>query len=75
MDDPQIIVGAPPHAGYFVPSRSVEGAFRYVRGNTCTCPAGANKRPCWHIRAVTDLVNANRERRPASPINPAAFVD
>lgn len=75
MGDAQIILGAPPHAGYFVPSRSVEGAWRYVRGNECSCPAGANKRPCWHVRAVTELVNANREPRPVPKINPAMFVD
>lgn len=62
--------------GYMVRSKSVEGAWRLVRGNTCTCPAGT-RRSCRHRRLVDEhcrAINA-KHARPVAPPHISALVD
>lgn len=62
--------------GYFVKSRSDEGAWWLVHGSTCSCPAGRSGTPsCWHRRQVEQFcrqVDAELAR-PAAPAAPASF--
>lgn len=61
--------------GYFVPSKSVEGAFRLVYGNECSCPATGPS--CRHRKLVAAFcAQQDAERRPARvPVNVSAMVD
>jgi hypothetical protein len=73
--DPPAVIHVPGW-GYMVRSKSVEGAFRLVRGNTCSCPA-AGARTCRHRRLVAAYCAAEdrAHARPVAPVNPSMFVD
>lgn len=62
-------------AGYFVKSRSSEGAYRLVNGDECSCPSFAIQ--CWHKMQVAALVRMDnvRHRRYQAPVNVSALVD
>lgn len=62
--------------GYIVASLSVPGAWRYVEGRSCSCPAG-KARTCRHRRAVAEFcAGQNREHnRPVAPPHVAALCD
>jgi hypothetical protein len=62
--------------GYIVRSASVPGAWRLVRGDGCSCPAGG-RRSCRHRRLVAAFCRAEDElrRRPVGAVNPGMFVD
>lgn len=60
--------------GYFVASASVEGCWRYVYGDTCSCPAGAHgARTCRHRRAVLAFEAARAPRLAAVPPSAGFF--
>ncbi len=61
--------------GYIVPSKSVEGAFRLVWGNECSCPATGKS--CRHRRLVSAYCAQQdaARRRPSAPVNVSAMVD
>lgn len=61
--------------GYFVPSKSVEGAFRLVWGNECSCPATGPS--CRHRKLVAAFCAAqDAARRPARvPVNVSLMCD
>ncbi len=62
--------------GYMVRSKSVPGAWRYVRGNECSCPAGT-KRTCRHRQLVAAHcrdIDA-QHARPAGAVRASMFVD
>lgn len=62
--------------GYMVASKSVEGAWRFVLGNGCSCPAGG-RRTCRHRQAVDAHLRAlsAAHARPAGAVNPSLLVD
>jgi len=80
-DAPDLPVGFVTHAqgiGYFVKSRSTEGAWWLVAGRSCSCPAGqAGRERCWHRAQVQAFVARINEklRRPTPPPNISALVD
>lgn len=61
--------------GYFVPSKSVDGAFRLVWGNECSCPATGKS--CRHRKLVAAYCAAQdaQRRRPSVPVHVSAMVD
>lgn len=62
--------------GYFVKSRSTEGAWWLVVGRTCSCPAGqAGRLSCWHRRQVEQFCREldRSMARPAGKPAPAGF--
>lgn len=67
--------------GYFVKSRSTEGAWWLVAGRTCSCPAGqAGRERCWHrsqVEAFCRKLDAelDADRPPAKPAPASWFVD
>lgn len=80
-DGPEVRMG---HAGgYFVRSASTPGAWWFVWGVECSCPAGqravdtGSPKRCRHLRAVVEFAaeqNRKNERlRP--PVNVAAAID
>lgn len=67
-----------PGLGYFVKSRSTEGAWWLIAGRTCSCPAGrAGRERCWHRSQVAAFVAKINEahKRPTAPPNISALVD
>jgi hypothetical protein len=61
--------------GYFVPSQSVEGAFRLVWGNECSCPATGPS--CRHRKLVAAYcAKQDAARRPTRvPAATSLMVD
>lgn len=74
MDGPE--VAAVQGGGYIVRSLSVPGAWRFVWGKTCSCPAG-ERRSCRHRKAVDAFVRdrSAKNRRPSAPPHISALVD
>ena len=52
------------NVGYFVKSRTTDGAWWLVSADGCTCPA--RTRSCWHIGRVLEKVRADEARNPLS---------
>lgn len=69
-DDVLRVVGG----GYMVASRSVPGAWRYVHGNSCSCPAGG-RRTCRHRRRTVEFERERTAPRPVATVYPSIFVD
>lgn len=61
--------------GYVVTSKSVDGAFRLVWGNECSCPATGPS--CRHRKLVAAWCAQQdaKCRRPAAKVNVSAMVD
>lgn len=61
--------------GYVVTSKSVDGAFRLVWGNECSCPATGPS--CRHRKLVAAYcAQQDAARRPARvPVNVSAMCD
>lgn len=60
--------------GYFVKSRSTEGAWWHVVGSDCSCPA--TTRNCWHVRRTYEYEKRmGPPPRPIAPPNVSALVD
>lgn len=61
--------------GFMVRSKSVDGAWRLVSGDSCSCPARV--RICRHRQLVdAHLLERNRKNaRPTAPANVAALCD
>lgn len=64
-----------PGQGYLVRSRSTEGAWWFVVGNDCSCPAGRHGHLCWHIRQTFAFEKLMATPRPSVPTNVSAMVD
>lgn len=63
-----------PGLGYFVRSRTTEGAWWLVNGKGCTCPATIEH--CHHVRQAYAWERANGPApRPTPPTNISALVD
>lgn len=73
-EDPEVLVVR--SGGYMVRSASVPGAWRFVWGSECSCPAG-DKPTCRHRKAVREFCRDNdlRHARPSAPANISALVD
>lgn len=76
-DLPAGYVRQAPGLGYFVKSRTSEGVWWLVAGNTCSCHAGRAERHCWHLTQVEAFCRALnvKHARPAAPANISALVD
>lgn len=76
---PVLPAGYVTHApvGYFVQSRTTEGVWYLVHGDTCSCRAGQDGHRCWHLRQVEAFCRElNRKHaRPVAPVNVSALVD
>ena len=61
--------------GYFVLSRSTPGAWWFVWGDECSCPARVKR--CFHVQQVERFVAAldDIRKRPSAKPNVSAMVD
>lgn len=63
------------NVGYYVRSRTTDGAWWLVDADGCSCPAVTAS--CFHVRAVSALCAAEdaKYRRPVAPVHVAAMCD
>ncbi len=61
--------------GYFVGSRTAQGAWWLVWGTSCSCPATVAR--CWHVQQVEAYCRAEdaKHRRPAAVVDAGIFCD
>lgn len=73
-DRPAGFVIKVPGRGYFVRSRTVDGGWWFVSGQSCSCPS-TSPRGCWHVRQTEAYERALTTPRPVAPPNISALVD
>lgn len=74
-DDPAGMVRVGQSGGYFVKSASTPGAWWFVWGTECSCPATVAR--CRHLRMVDAFCRAlDAANKPAAvPVNVSLMVD